>query len=283
MSLSLVLAVTVPRLEGDRGGHHLEHGARLVDVGHDRVDEARRVGRGDRAVLVGVVRRVAGLGVDLPGVGVHDHGRHALGLVRDVRGQELLLDGQLQARVDGQAQVLAGDALLGDLGRLGPDPPAHVALRHGHARLAGQDVLVVALDAVLARALAVDEPEEVRGQARVGAAAGLRVDPLGLGLQADADDPAVARGLADALAEPGLDAAGEDDVGLGAGQLLAQDQLGGGLQLEQADERVAGRLDPVRGDLVGRGDEPLAVDGRGQEDDAGPVEDVAAAAGRSRW
>ena len=50
---------------------------------------------------------VGRLGVDLAGVRVHDDRRHALGLVGDPRGQELLLDGELEAGVDGQAQVLA--------------------------------------------------------------------------------------------------------------------------------------------------------------------------------
>ena len=62
---------------------------------------------GDRPVVVGVVRRVGGLGVDLARVRVHDDRRDALGLVGDLGRQELLLDRELEAGVDGQAEVLA--------------------------------------------------------------------------------------------------------------------------------------------------------------------------------
>ena len=151
-SLIFVVRVTVPAVEGGRRGHHLEHGARFVDVRDDRVDEAARRRRGDRPVVVGVVRRVGRLGVDLAGVRVHDDGRHALGLVGDPGRQQLLLEGELQARRRSSA---AGPRR----GRRAPGrptsptsgPAARVALGEEDARRAGQLLLVELLDAVLAR------------------------------------------------------------------------------------------------------------------------------------
>ena len=75
---------------------------------------------------------------------------------------------------------------LADLGRLGHRPPVDVALRQERRGASRPGVLVVLLDAVLARALAVDEAQEVGRQRRVRAAAGLRVDALGLRLQRQA-------------------------------------------------------------------------------------------------
>ena len=103
--------------------------------------------------------------VDLAGVRVHDDGRDALGPVGDPGGEELLLDPQLEAGVDGQAQVRAGHARLRH-GRLVDDRlAARVALGDDDPRLAGERRLVGLLDAVLAVALAIDEAQQVRGEA----------------------------------------------------------------------------------------------------------------------
>ena len=58
-------------LERGSGGHHLEHRPGLVDIRHDRVDEALGRLLRDRLVVVGVVRRVRPLGIHLARIGVH--------------------------------------------------------------------------------------------------------------------------------------------------------------------------------------------------------------------
>ncbi len=65
--------------------------------------------------------------------------------------------------------------------------------RLDHLRLAREHVLVVLLDAVLADAGAVHEAEEMGGERAVGAAAGLRVDPDRVRLEAQAGQRAVGR------------------------------------------------------------------------------------------
>ena len=86
-----------------------------------------------------------------------------------------------------------GRARLGD-GRVVEDGhAARVALGDDDPRLAAELRLVLLLDAVLAAAVAVDEAEEVRGEARVRSAARLRVDALGLGLERQPGDRPVGR------------------------------------------------------------------------------------------
>ena len=138
------------RQRGGRG-HHLEHRARLVDGRHDRVDEPRRLRRGDRLVVVAVVRGIGRHRVDLAGVRIHDDGRHALGLVGDPGGEQLLLDPELEAGVDGQREVRPGGARLLDRGVVEDRQAARVAFGDDDARLAGELCLVFLLDAVLAR------------------------------------------------------------------------------------------------------------------------------------
>ena len=84
-------------------------------------------------------------------------------------GQELLLDAELEAGVDGQPQVLAELPGLHDL-RPSSGSARPLASRWA-MRMRGepaQDVLVVLLDAVLAGVLAIDEAEQVRGERRSG-------------------------------------------------------------------------------------------------------------------
>ena len=90
--------------------------------------------------------------------------------VGDPRGEDLLLDGELEAGVDRQAEVLAR--------RPGSVDDGGVRDRRDRRRRVwawtirgwpASCVLVVLLDAVLADALAVDEAEELRGERRVRA------------------------------------------------------------------------------------------------------------------
>ena len=235
------------RLEGGHGGHHLEHGTRLVDARDDRVDEpARRLGR-DGPVVVRVVRRIGRLGVDGAGVRVQDDRRHALRLIGDPRREQLLLEGQLEAGVDRETDVLADRARRLDDRRLGHRPPVHVALGDHDPRRAGEGLLVGLLDAVLAVVLAVDEAEQMGSQRGLGSAARLRIDPLRLGLEGDVDDPLVPQRLTDALGHGRLDAARDDDVRPLRGELLAQRRGLRLVELEEADELVAGPRPSRRG------------------------------------
>ena len=189
-SLIRVFGETVPVRQGGGRGHHLEHRSGLVDGRDDRVDEPPGVGRGDRLVVVAVIRRIGGHRVDLAGVRVHDDRRDALRPVGDPRGEELLLDPQLETGVDRQAQVRAGRPGLADDGLLEHRLAARVAMRDDDPWLAGERRLVVLLDAVLAAALAVDEAEEVGREGRARSAADLRIDPLGFRFERQAEEPA---------------------------------------------------------------------------------------------
>ena len=183
--------------QGGRGGHHLEHRARLVDGRDDRVDEPPGVGGRDRLVVVAVIGRIGRHRVDLAGVRVHDDRRGALGPVGDPRGEQLLLDPQLETGVDRQAQVGAGRAgLATDASSSIAWPPASRS-RDDDPWLAGERRLVVLLDAVLAAALAIDEAEEVGREGRARSPADLRIDTLGFGLERQAEGPLVSDRRAD--------------------------------------------------------------------------------------
>src|ERR1035437_6645854 len=71
-----------PRPERRGRRQELEDRPWLVDGRDDRVDEARRVLGGDRAVVVAVIARVRGGCEDLAGLRVHHHARHALRAIR---------------------------------------------------------------------------------------------------------------------------------------------------------------------------------------------------------
>ena len=142
-------------------------------------------------------------------------------------------------------------------------------------------VLVVLLDAVLADAVAVDEAEEVGGERRVGPAALVRVDPDGLRLEEHRLDLLACRGRPDPVGGLPVEAVGEDDVLLvgrhpGLQELrLVVARAGAGVM-----SSVGHLPAPSRAQLRRHRREPLAVDGRGQDDDPAPVVDVAAPAGR---
>ena len=272
--------VTVPFVEGGRRGHHLEDRAGLVDARHDRVDEPRRIGRRDRLVVVRVVRRVGRHRVDLAGVRVHHDGRGALGPVGDPRREELLLDAQLESGVDRQAQVRPGLARLADRRVIEDRLATGIALRDDDPRLARQGRLVLLLDAVLAAAVAIHEPEQVGRQARARAAADLRIDALRLRFEREREDPFCIDGRADPVGDGPLQAVREDEVLGVPGQPIAQGDRGRVVEPQDAREFGDGRPAPVRGQLVGRRDQAFALDGRGQHDGPGPVVDVAALARR---
>ncbi len=113
---------------------------------------------GDRPVVVAVVGRVGRHRVDLARVRVHDHGRRPLGPIRDPRGEEFLLDPQLESGVDRELEVLAGAAGLADDGLVEIRDTAGITLGHDRAWLAGQGGLVGLLHPVLPEPFAVDEP-----------------------------------------------------------------------------------------------------------------------------
>ncbi len=263
-------------LEGRGDGHHLEHRPGLVDARDDRVDEPVRRVRRDLAVLVGVVGRIGGLGVDLPGVRVHDDGRHALGLVGDPRGEEFLLDRQLEAGVDGRPDVLARRPVVDDLGRIEQRPPVRVAVRDHDLRVARQRRLVGLLDPVLALPVAVDEAQQLRRQGRVGSAARLRIDAHRLRLERDAEEPLGRDPVADLSGERRGDAPREDDVRLVARELVAQGHARDVVEAEEADELVAGLVPLLGVHVRRRGHEPVAIDGRGEDHGPAAVVDVAA-------
>ena len=74
---------------------------------------------------------------------------------------------------------------LGDRGVVEDRLAAGVAVGDDDPRLPGERRLVLLFDAVLPAALAVDEAEQVRREARCRATADLRVDALGLRLERD--------------------------------------------------------------------------------------------------
>ncbi len=194
-SLILVMVLTRLLLEGGRRGHHLEDRARLVDARHDRIDEARRVRRGDRLVVVGVVRRIARLGVDLAGVGVDDDGRDPLCPVGDPGGEQLLLDAcnWRPASIVSRTSVPATPAWV-TLAVSIIGPAAGVAIGDDDLRACRRASTAMPARRRTDRRRPVDEAEEVRRQSRLRTAAGLRIDPLGLRFERQPEDPASADG-----------------------------------------------------------------------------------------
>ena len=202
-----------PVRQGRRRGHHLEHGTRARRRSRRRIDEATGVGRGDRLVVVAVVRRVGRLGVDLAGVRVHDDGRDARlarSATQAARSSCSTFSWRPASMV--RRRSVPGRAGLADDRVLEHRPAARVALRDDDPRLAGERRLVVLLDAVLAAALAVDEAEQVRGERRARSATDLRIDALGLRLERQAEDPlGVDRGT-DPVGRRPVQAVAQDDV-----------------------------------------------------------------------
>ena len=263
---------------GDRG-QHLEDRTGLVDGADDRVDEARRVDGGDRAVVVGVVRGVGRLGQDLARVRVHDDGRYALRRVGRPGGQDLALERELEPRIDRQADVLAGQARVLDDDRVRDRPGRDIPLGVNDPRLPAELGLVVLLDAVLADAVPVDEAEEVSGEGRIGPRALVRVDPDRLRLEEHRLDLLGRRSGPDPIGGLPVEAVGQDDVLLVRGHPGLQELRLVVAEPEQRDELCGHLPPPSRAQLGGHRREPLAIDGRGQDDDPAPVVDITAPAG----
>ena len=247
-------------LEGSGRGHHLEDRARLVDARNDGVDEARRVRRGDGLVVVGVVGRIARLGVDLAAVRVDHDGRDPLCPVGDPGGEELLLDAQLEAGIDRQPDIRAGHAGLGDVGRVHLGPAAGVSICDDDLGRAGERRLPGLLHAVLADAVLVDEAEEVRRESRLGATAGLRIDALRLRFERQPEDPACADGGSDLVRLGPLEAVVQDEVLARCRELVAQRGACRLVEPEDPGQLCDGGGSLVSGDqMVGRRDEPLSL------------------------
>ena len=278
--MSLISSVDVDRACSrpaiDR--QHLEDGARLVDVADDRVDEAARVARGDRAVVVGVVGRVRRVGVDLAGVRVHDDRGDAAPRGPRPRPRAAPARRQLQAGVDRQPDVRPRTPGVGDERRLRDRPDVRRRAAHQDARRAGQQVLVALLHAVLALALAVDEAEQVRRERESGPPPRCGYDADRLRLERDARRP---------ICRPDLR---PDPVGQVGSIVARQDRCRrvrssfapGGEPAGVIEPQDRGRATRRRGGLgasTGSAPRPAApLDGRGQHDDAAPVVDRTAMA-----
>jgi hypothetical protein len=211
-------------------------------------------------------------------VRVHHDRRHVDGAVGDPRREQLLLDRELQPGVDREAQVGARNAGLVDDRGLGNRPGIHVALREQDARRAGQKLLVLLLDAVLADALPVDEPDDVGGERRLRTAAGLRMGPDRLGLERHVGQVAGHHGRADPVGQERIDLAGDDDVRAPAAEPLVERHAGRRVEGEDPGQAGADLPSLVGRQLVGGDGNPVALDRRREHDQAASVIDRAAGA-----
>ena len=222
--------------EGGHSGHHLEDGAGLVDAAHDRVHEPPRGFRPDSLVVVAVVARIRGLGVDRARVWIHHDGRNTGRPVGDGRREQLLFEGKLQPGVDGERDVHARRTCGFDLALVQGQVAGGAALGEDHGRLAAQRRLVVLLDAVLPHSIRVDESQHLRREGRVGTSANLRIDPYWFRFQCERRECSAGETIADAIGDVGSQTVGEDDVGLGRGHLGGEGGGGGIPQPEEVDQ-----------------------------------------------
>jgi hypothetical protein len=153
-----------------------------------------------------------------------------------------------------------------------------VALGEEDPRLTGQGFLPVLLDAVLARSLTVDEPEQVGRERCVGGAAFEGVDPDRLGLEGDLLDVAPLGGGSDRVRLGRRQVAGDNDVGLARLEPLAELRRLGAVEPEDRGEAGRGRGAlrrglPLPGQLSGKRDEAVLGDRGGQGDGAAAVVD----------
>ena len=133
---------------------------------------------------------------------------------------------------------------------------------------AGQLILVVLLDAVLALPGGVHEPQQLVGQGRVGRPAGIRVDAVGLRDQVELDQLVGAVGghaRPDRGALVRREGRAQHDVGGAAGELLAQARGVGVVQAEDGRQRVGFVRDLHGRELVGVGHQLVAI-GRPREE-----------------
>ena len=106
-------------------------------------------------------------------------------------------------------------------------------------------------------ALAVDEAEQMGGQARVRSAARLRVDALGLGLERQPGDRPVGDRAADPVGDGPVEAVAQDQVLGVRGELVAQRDRLVGPEAEDRGQRRDRLLAGLGRQLVGGGDEPV--------------------------
>ena len=167
-------------VQGRRQGDHLEDGARLVGLGDHplpgQVQQRLRVGPGR---VVGIDGGVGADGVDLAGLGAHDHAVGVLGQVGPGRLLESVLQKALDARVHGELDGGAADG--GDVGALAAGDLVAVPVRFGDllAVHAGEDRVVGELHAGLAVTVHVGEAQKLAEQVPLG------VVPLHVGVVAD--------------------------------------------------------------------------------------------------
>src|SRR5439155_19557847 len=154
-----------------------------------------------------------------------------------------------------------------------------VAVGLDDLRLAGEDVLVELLDPVLAVAITIDEADELRGEAALRAAAGLRVAPRRVRLERDPADPRGCGGRLDHGRLLGWQVPRDHQVRLAGRELgrelAARDRVQAELRREELDH---GRS-LLRAQLLGVHDEPVPGHARGADDRATPVGELAALTG----
>ena len=152
-------------VESARQGDDLHHRPGFVDVGDDRIDEARGRRGGE---VVGVVARHVGPGYDPAGLWLHDDQRAALRLVfLDAVGESSLrdhLDGAVQRQLQGgpidrvaTLAITQNDRLVGEV--------SHGCLETG---LAAEHLVVVGFDPVVALPRVVREAQQIRRQRGAG-------------------------------------------------------------------------------------------------------------------
>ena len=91
-------------IKGGGGGNGLEGGSGLINDGYGAVLES--IGRVSPKTI-GVETGTAGHGQYFPGAGIHDNGRHALGLCSGHNLVQALLDNELDMTVDGKVHAFA--------------------------------------------------------------------------------------------------------------------------------------------------------------------------------
>ena len=229
----------VALLERGDGGHHLEHRSRLVDAGYDGVDEARPGPWRRSSIVVRVVRGIARLGVDLARVRVHDDRRHALARLSAIHAASSSCSSSScrPASIVSRMSTPGAPGVLDDRG-----------LGHRPAVASRWDTSTLGWPA---------SASGITARRRIGPAVACSRSPGAArrasysGRRPPADTRAAARARArcrqaavghrgpDPVRDVGVDVAGEDHVRLARVELVAQGGGAGGVEAEQAHERVA--------------------------------------------
>ncbi len=138
----------------------------------------------------------------------------------------------------------------------------------------------MALDPVLAGAVAVDEAQQLRGKARARGSADLRIDADLLGLEVDLRQGAIGQAGPDRARLDRRQVVGQDHVGASGIELRSQRRRVGRDQAEDRHDLRGDALSKCRGVGVGRADhlggvgtEQVALDGGGKHHGPAPVVD----------